>query len=42
VIVQRPDTAHAPSMPNAALGTGQVDQVVPLDGIAHALEVAVA
>jgi two-component system chemotaxis response regulator CheB len=37
VIVQDPDTARVPGMPAAALGTGQVDHVVPLDRIAAAL-----
>jgi two-component system chemotaxis response regulator CheB len=42
VIVQHPDTAQVPCMPNAALGTGQLDHVVPLDRIATAMMVVVA
>ncbi len=42
VIVQHPDTALVPGMPTAALGTGQVDHVLPLDRIAHALKIIVA
>lgn len=42
VLVQHPDTARAPDMPNAALETGQVDHVVPLEEIANALRVMVA
>jgi two-component system chemotaxis response regulator CheB len=37
VIVQCPDTAQAPDMPVSALQTGQVDLIVPLQGIAPAL-----
>lgn len=37
VVVQHPDTAKVPDMPIAALETGQVDYVVPLEHIAHAL-----
>jgi two-component system chemotaxis response regulator CheB len=36
-IVQQPDTAAAPLMPQAALDTGPVDFVLPLDGIARLL-----
>jgi len=42
VIVQDPATAKVPGMPNAALETGQVDHMVPLDRIAHALKIVVA
>ena len=42
VIVQHPDTAKVPCMPDAAIATGQVDQVVPLEGIAPAMMVMVA
>jgi two-component system chemotaxis response regulator CheB len=42
VIVQDPRTARVPGMPAAALGTGQVDHVVPLDGIAAAIRAAVS
>ena len=42
VIVQCPDTAQEPGMPDAALRTGQVDHVVPLAGIAAALTVVVS
>jgi two-component system chemotaxis response regulator CheB len=42
VIVQHPDTAKVPGMPDAAIGTGQVDHVVPLEEIAPAMMVLVA
>lgn len=42
VIVQHPDTAQEPGMPNAALGTGQVDHLVPLDRIASVVMTFVA
>ena len=37
VIIQDPDTAQHPGMPSAALTTGVVDRVLPLDAIAPAL-----
>jgi two-component system, chemotaxis family, protein-glutamate methylesterase/glutaminase len=37
VMVQDPKTARAPGMPQAAIATGAVDYVVPLDRIAAAL-----
>ena len=33
VIVQDPSTAEAPEMPSAAIGTGLVDRILPLDRI---------
>jgi two-component system, chemotaxis family, protein-glutamate methylesterase/glutaminase len=36
-IVQDPNTAESPEMPSAAIATGAVDQVVPLDRIASEL-----
>lgn len=37
VLVQRPDTAAAPSMPSAALATGCVDFALPADSLGPAL-----
>jgi two-component system chemotaxis response regulator CheB len=37
VLVQDPRTARAPSMPQAAIATGCVDFVLPVDGLAAAL-----
>ena len=42
VIVQHPDTAKVPGMPDAAIATGQVDHVVPLEGIVPTMMVMVA
>lgn len=36
-MVQDPQSADAPSMPNAALATGCVDFVLPPEGLAHAI-----
>lgn len=37
-IVQDPDTAEAPQMPQAALAATRVDYVLPLDGVARLLQ----
>lgn len=42
VIVQHPDTAKVPGMPDAAIETGQVDHIVPLEEIASAMLTLVA
>lgn len=42
VIVQHPATAQQPGMPLAALKTGEVDHVVPLEQIAHTLMIVTA